>query len=366
MQLRHRFHSLCPYFAMFPETFAAHWIERLTKAGDVLMDPFCGRGTLPLQALLMGRRAVGCDINPVAYCVTRAKTNSPSLPALRRRLTLLETGFEPSEWEAERRRLPEFFQVAYKPATLRQLVYLRSKLAWRMSDTDCMMAAVILGVLHGESERSPSYLSNQMPHSISTKPDYSVRFWRRHGFEAPRRDVFDLLRTQLAFRYESTPPETSGLTLQMDMRELARVKNRLPRPIRTVITSPPYLDVTRFEEDQWLRLWFLGGPPHPTYGRVSKDDRHSSLEGYWGLIADFWRVMGQVLGRKANVVVRIGGVRSQPERLVRMLRGAALVSRRRVELVDHEVTEIKKRQTVVLRPNARGCSVEIDCHFVMT
>ena len=24
---------------------------------------------------------------------------------------------------------------------------------------------------------------------------------------------------------------------------------------------PPYLDVTHFEEDQWLRLWFLGGPP---------------------------------------------------------------------------------------------------------
>lgn len=36
--------------------------------------------------------------------------------------------------------------------------------------------------------------------------------------------------------------------------------------VRCVITSPPYLDVTNFEEDQWLRLWFQGGPPKPTWG----------------------------------------------------------------------------------------------------
>src|SRR5258705_2335387 len=41
-----------------------------------------------------------------------------------------------------------------------------------------------------------------------------------------------------------------------------------------VITSPPYLDVTNFEEDQWLRLWFLGGPPYPTRHRLASDDRH--------------------------------------------------------------------------------------------
>jgi hypothetical protein len=351
---------------MFPETFAARWIERLTNAGDVLLDPFCGRGTLPLQALLMKRRAVGCDVNPVAYCVTRAKTNAPTLAAARRRITLLEDSFESDAWEAPRRAMPTFFLVAYRPEVLRQLLYLRAQLRWQKSDTDAMIAGVTLGVLHGETERSPSFLSNQMPHTISTKPEYSVRFWRRHGFEAPRRNVFELVRTQLAFRYGSEPPSGKGVALQMDMRDLPRVSHDLPRPIRAVITSPPYLDVTRFEEDQWLRLWFLGGPPYPAYGRVSKDDRHTTAEGYWGLIADFWRALGQVLARRSNIVVRIGAVRSRPEQLVRTLRGAAVASGRRVELVHHEITEIKKRQTVMLRPNARGCSVEVDCHFAMT
>ncbi len=350
---------------MFPEDFAARWIERLSKPDEVLLDPFCGRGTLPFQALLMGRRPVGCDVNPVAYCVTRAKTSAPSLPALRRRMVLLEAAYDPAAWEVGRRRLPEFFRVAYQPNTLRQLLFLRQHLKWQRSDTDSMIAAVVLGALHGESNRSPSYLSNQMPHTISTKPGYSVRYWRRHGFSAPRRDVFALARAHVDFRYASAPPTGRGIALHMDMRDLPRVIADLPGPIRTAITSPPYLDVTRFEEDQWLRLWFLGGPPYPSYGRVSRDDRHSSTEGYWSLIADFWRMLGLVLAPRANVVVRIGAVRWDPEQLVRALTGTSVAARRKVRLVHREVTQIKRRQTPVFRPGARGCKVEVDCHFAM-
>lgn len=331
----------------------------------MLLDPFCGRGTLPFQALLTGRRAVGCDVNPEAHCVTRAKTSAPSLPIVRRRLAALEAAYAPPAWETERRRLPQFFGAAYRPETLRQLLFLRRHLKWQRSDTDSMIAAVVLGALHGESERSPSFLSNQMPHTISTKPEYSVRYWRRHGFKAPRRDVFDLARVHLSFRYATAPPNGRGIALRMDMRDLPRVAAGLPGPIRTVITSPPYLDVTRFEEDQWLRLWFLGGPPRPSYGRVSRDDRHSSAEGYWSLIADFWRMLGLVLAPRANVVVRLGAVRSSPEQLVRALAGAAVASRRKVGLAFHEVTQIKKRQTPVFRPGARGCTVEVDCHFTV-
>ena len=68
--MRHRFHSLCPYFAMFPESFAEKWIGQLTTTGETVLDPFAGRGTAPFQALLMGRNAIAGDTNPVAYCVS--------------------------------------------------------------------------------------------------------------------------------------------------------------------------------------------------------------------------------------------------------------------------------------------------------
>lgn len=363
--MRHRFHALCPYFAMFPETFAETWLDRLTRPGDVVLDPFCGRGTLPFQALLMGRRGVGCDVNPVAYCVTRAKTNAPALGLVDRRLDNLEREYRARRYERARLELPTFFRWTYRPETLRQVLYLRERLRWSDSNVDAMIAALGLGALHGETNKSPCYLSNQMPHTISTKPAYSVRFWKKRGYRPPRRDVFDLLRGRARYRYETPPPDTRGFALLADMRKLPRLAAQIPSPVQCVITSPPYLNVTNFEEDQWLRLWFLGGPPRPTYRRVSKDDRHEGRDGYWRFIADMWRSIGRILADRAHVVIRLGAVREPPERLLEMLVGTALASGRRTRLAHHEVSELRRRQTRSFQPSSGGCKVEIDCHFVV-
>ena len=63
--MRHRFHSICPYFAMCPETFVAKHLAATTFAG-VVFDPFCGRGTTVFESLVRNRAAAGCDVNPVA------------------------------------------------------------------------------------------------------------------------------------------------------------------------------------------------------------------------------------------------------------------------------------------------------------
>jgi len=362
---RHRFHGLCPFFAMFPETFAEKWISRVTSETDTVLDPFCGRGTAPFQAVLMGRDSMACDINPVAYCITKAKTNPPSQSTVRRRLTFLEKNFNADAWESLRRRLPRFFHLAYTPGTLRQILYLRSCLHWQSSNTDCMIAALCLGSLHGESQKSPSYLSNQMPRTISTKPAYSVRFWQEHGYKAPKRDIFEFLRGRLDYRYESPLPAGRADVYLDDMRNLPRYVKARQSPIRCVITSPPYLNVTSFEEDQWLRLWFLGGEPRPTYRRISRDDRHETREAYWAFIMDMWRMFGQVLAPKSDVIMRIGGKGFAPDEIVTGLQGTALVTHRRVELIDQEVSLIQRRQTESFRPGSRGCRFEVDCHFRM-
>jgi hypothetical protein len=350
---------------MFPESFAEQWIGRLTVPGDTVLDPFCGRGTAPFQALLMNRRAVGIDINPVAYCVTRAKTNAPSLHLALDRLGELEESFAARPLLSAARQLPEFFSVAFQRRTLMCLLHLRNSLKWSSSATDAMIAAITLGILHGESHRSQRYLSNQFPRTISTKPAYSIRWWRSRRLAPPRRNVFELVRQELNQRYLSPIPRRKAIVYQSDMREMPRLLRSYRAPINCVITSPPYFDVTSYEEDQWLRLWFLGGPPQPQRGRISKDDRHESAEGYWGMIADFWRALGQVVESKANVVIRVGSRRMAPEDLVQAVKAASVLARRRVRLVDVKTSELVGRQTHAFRPGAIGCSQEVDCHFVV-
>src|SRR6266545_5048070 len=74
----HPLHSLCSYFAMFPPQIANVFVRWLTAPGDSVYDPFSGRGTVPLEAVLLGRRGLGSDANPLAVALTQAKAQIPS------------------------------------------------------------------------------------------------------------------------------------------------------------------------------------------------------------------------------------------------------------------------------------------------
>ena len=52
------------------EEIGAALIERFSRPGDVVLDPFSGRGTVPLQACLRRRIGVGVDRNPLAALLT--------------------------------------------------------------------------------------------------------------------------------------------------------------------------------------------------------------------------------------------------------------------------------------------------------
>ena len=225
-----------------------------------------------------------------------------------------------------------------------------------------MIAALTLGSLHGEAGVNSPYLSNQMPRTISTKPAYSVRFWQDRGLVAPMRDAFTLLKGRANYRYQSERPQGKATILHRDMRFLPSLVQGW-RPAQLVITSPPYLDTTSFEEDQWLRLWFLGGSEAPTRNTISRDDRHTRSDKYWAFIADMWRCLGAVTAERAHVIIRIGSRTQSPVTMKSQLLSSSQLSGRTIKLVSSRVTEIANRQTHAFRPGSTGCKVELDCHF---
>ena len=122
--MRHRFHSICPYFAMFPETFVEKHLAASPHDG-IVFDPYCGRGTTVFQALLQGRAAAGSDLNPVAVCISGAKGDPPSLSDARARLEELRRECrEPNDegWQGD---LDRFFTLCFQRDTLLQVRYLR-------------------------------------------------------------------------------------------------------------------------------------------------------------------------------------------------------------------------------------------------
>ncbi len=109
-----------------------------------------------------------------------------------------------------------------------ELLFIRRHLDWHHSDIDRFIAALALGSLHGEMDKSSSYFSNQMPRTISTKPAYSIRYWREHGLRPKRRRVFEILRNRARLRLQDGRPSHPGIALQADVRKTSS-SNRAAR-----------------------------------------------------------------------------------------------------------------------------------------
>lgn len=285
----HTLHPMCSYLASFPAALVHAFIARYSRPGDVVLDPFSGRGTVPVQATAEGRIGVGNDLNPLAHVLTAAKLE-PATPAesgTRVAALRLAWAAEAAGWLALAERVvaepgdpeilvpaagsaggidardepvPSEVAVSFHPRTLGQLLLVRSRL--RLDDpTDRFLAGALSGILHG---KTPGYLSTVMPNTFSMAPRYVRGFVARTDFHAPERDVFDALTAKLNRLYRQPVPTTPGVPLMGDARTAGRrarvaLRSRgLPDRARLLITSPPYLRVLKYGYYNWLRTWFLG------------------------------------------------------------------------------------------------------------
>ena len=339
----HSFHPMCSYLASFPAALAHAFIARYSRPGDVVLDPFSGRGTTPLQACAEGRIGVGNDLNPFAHLLTASKVESATRPAAMTRLTQLRLGWsaDADDWTALARRVaadpgttaipaagsgagsatgvetvPPEVALAFHPETLGQLLHVRTTL--RLDDrTDRFLAAAITGILHG---KSASYLSEIMPNTFSMAPRYVRDFASRTAFASPRRDVFDGLALKVDRLFRQPGPSTEGVALLGDARDVApRVQAALsvrgrPDRARLVVTSPPYLRVVKYGYYNWLRTWFLGFDARAIDATL--DDAHHR-EPYLAFLREVLAGLRPVLTDDAVVVLVIGDVETDRGRRIR-------------------------------------------------
>ena len=150
-----------------------------------------------------------------------------------------------------------------------------------------------------------------------------------------------------------------------DARTVHNAFRDLRGTVGLVVTSPPYLDTTNFEEDQWLRLWFLGGAASPS-GVARNDHRHFSATTYCSFLAEAWRGLAPLLRRDSHVIVRIGGPKINFENAEQWL--AESLKRgmdRPIRLVEKSFSEIRGGQHQSFRPALTATRSEFDFHWLV-
>lgn len=242
------FHQIAPYIGRMKTSVAQSLIQDWTSEGDLLVDPFCGCGTVALEAAIVGRHVLAGDWNPYAVLLTRAKLFPPSdLADAERRLRDVWALSREKLVKQDLRTVPAWVRKFFHPKTLRSALAFRDACVER---NDEFLLACLLGILH---HQRPGFLSYPSSHLVPYLRDrkYPARLYP--DLYEPR-DVLTRLQAKVArtFRRPHAHYRHERRVVEGDARQFPRVEG-----IRAVVTSPPYMNELDYVRDNRLRLWFL-------------------------------------------------------------------------------------------------------------
>ncbi|MFM1847496.1 MAG: hypothetical protein RL417_970 [Pseudomonadota bacterium] len=282
-------HSL-HYASLYPQSFRpelpAYFIERYTKRGDVVLDPFCGSGTTSLEAALQGRIAFASDSNPLALRMTAAKLSPADI-------TEVTLGFQninlrkPVDLTVYR----QVFAPFYDHDTYRELVNLRTFLQTRRDRIYRFVELVALGLLHGHSA---GYFS------VYTFPQLALSPEEQEALNCKRRQNPDyrsivprILRKTASLLRDGVPSvlRSSAGSHRVELAEAVDLSTFPTASVDLVVTGPPLPRSDDGVKDLWLKLWFAGVATQGIGNRSSFPDLSSWLDYMNAVLCELARVV---------------------------------------------------------------------------
>jgi DNA modification methylase len=230
-------HRMSAYVGRIKPSFA-HWIIKVSsKPDDVILDPFCGIGTVPLEADLLGRKSFGIDLNPYAVAIARAKFDRRGLDNEIEYLKALNL----ESIYVDLSNLPKFVKEYYHPKTLKEIIALRNQF---IKDNRYFLLGCLLSIAHGHR---PQHLSIRTGYIIPyiPKPKPSVEYKPA----IPRM----LMKVKRIYK-DKFPLESNGEIIEADARNMPLDDNS----VDVVISSPPYYNTLDYVTSNKLRLSLMG------------------------------------------------------------------------------------------------------------
>jgi DNA modification methylase len=299
----HSLHEIS-YRACFKPQLPRFFIERLTRPEEIVYDPFMGRGTTPLEAALLGRVPYGCDVNPLSAVLTKPRLSPPSINAIARRLH--EIDFSDVD------DMPEDLLAFYHPETLRQISALKKYLLNRAQtgtsdQIDDWIRTLALNRLTGHSNGFFSVYTLPPNQAVSAKSQRKIN--EKRNQIPSRRDVPKLILKKSRQLLGDCDQETLETLAQVSGKAsiLTRASHRTPEiksdSVSLVVTSPPFLNVVQYADDNWLRCWFIGIDAKSVNLTVPR-----KLDAWQAAMTEVFRELHRVVKPGGHVAFEVGEV----------------------------------------------------------
>ena len=294
------------YRACYKPQLPRHFIERLTRPGERVYDPFSGRGTTAIEAALLGRRVAANDVNPLSRMLAEPRLTPPEPSAVKNRLKEIPHTGAPDALD-----LGMFFH----PETEAEIRGLRDWFRGREAsgELDALDAWIRMVATNRLTGHSPGFFS-----VYTLPPNQALTAEKQRQINAQREQV-PTYRDTHALILKKTKQLLAGLeptqwrNLSLAARDAwfltadARHTPALPDgSVALTVTSPPFLDVVDYTGDNWLRCWFTGLDAE-AIGRGISTPR--TVEAWSDTMAAVFAELHRVTRRGGFVAFEVGEVR---------------------------------------------------------
>jgi len=309
----HSLHEIS-YRACFKPQLPEFFISRLTEPGEAVYDPFMGRGTTLVQAALQGRAPFGNDVNPLSTLLVRPRLNPP-------RLADIAAALSEVPWH-RKVDVREDLTAFYHPDTLRRLTVLREHLLERApledSEPELALDWIRMVALNRLTGHSPGFFSvYTLPPNQAVSVDAQRKINEKRQQTPEIRDIEKIIlkKTKSLLSDGVMPAHPRGKLCIGKACNTPSIKNG---EVSLVVTSPPFLDIVQYAQDNWLRCWFAGIDPSGVEIAMLKSE-----EAWTSMVHETLREQARLLRPGGHVAFEVGEVRRGKVLLERLVWKAA-------------------------------------------
>ncbi|MBS4028845.1 MAG: hypothetical protein KGZ58_09420 [Ignavibacteriales bacterium] len=298
------------YRACFKPQLPRFFIELFTKEKDVVYDPFSGRGTTAIEAGLLNRNVIANDINPLSAILCSPRFFIPEISEVEERLYKIKNleGFP---------NLQGFdLSMFYHKKTLAEIVSLKNYLSVRKESKeedalDKWIRMVATNRLTGHSINFFSVYT--FPPNQAVSAESQKRINEKRSQKPEYKNVREIILKKTKDLLSNVTEEQKAILnnigqkakfISLDARKTKSIKSN---SVQLTVTSPPFLDVVQYANDNWLRCWFNSLDAVEIANRITMSKK---IEDWCDVMKNVFKELFRITKPNGFVAFEVGEIRN--------------------------------------------------------